>query len=193
VSMLESARKSTRLTSMAGKPKSAAECFGVRPIVWIVIALSVPAVFFLYHSTEPEEPRVTKASGDAQAQVTRPPPPSRVQPSVSGVRAEPTMVLSVPQSAAEVALVGPDPRAREPIPVLINELFSPDPEARMLAALRLSRRSLYATEAVPVLKKLSRDEPDPEVRQVMKEAILNIRGHVPAPFQFAIPKNKDAR
>src|SRR5688572_11766718 len=159
--MLESGAKSTKLTSMAGKPKSAAECFGVRPIVWFVILLSVPAVLFLYQSAEPEQPRITKAP--AAAQVTQPvQAPARLQPSAPIVRPDTVVLPSRPPAAAEVALVGPDPRAREPIPVLINELFSPGPEARMLAALRLSRRSLYATEAVPVLKKLSRDEPDPE-------------------------------
>ena len=85
--------------------------------------------------------------------------------------------------------MGTDLREHEPIAVLINELSSPDPQSRMTAAIRLSRRSVHATEALPVLKKLASEEPDPEVRQVMKEAILNIRGYVPPPFEGKVMRS----
>jgi hypothetical protein len=89
----------------------------------------------------------------------------------------------LPESRAEAALLGTDGRDAEPVTVLINELYSPDPETRSTAAMRLSQRSVHASEALPVLKKLAQEEPDPKVRAVMNEAILNIRGLVPSPFE----------
>jgi hypothetical protein len=170
---------------MADKPKNAVEIFGVRPQVWAGLALAVVVMVFCSRTgdVEPEKSVIFSSSAKERkpTQISQIPSPAPLKPRQS-------FHAPAGNSTLEGAALLTETRETEAIPVLVNELFSPDPETRMIAAMRLSRRSVYASEAVPVLRKLARDEPDPVVRAVMKEAILNIRGYVPSPFMNSIPK-----
>ncbi len=165
---------------MPEKPKSGPEIFGIRLQFWVGLVVAGVAVLFLLQSAQVDPSPETDLQ--VAAPMTKSLPDTPVEPRPARVL-EATAPVRTRDLPVEVPLALNDASANLPIPVLINELFSPDPEARMAAALRLSRRSLQASEAVPILKKLVHDEPDPKVREVMNEAILNIRGFVPDSFQ----------
>src|SRR5262245_13168915 len=141
---------------MAGNCKTEAELFGVRPQVWggLLVALGATLFFYAIASADPEGQLTI-------SQPTKEKKPAQTHSPALAVREARRVVRSgfVPEGV----VLATEGRESEPTTVLINELFSPDPEVRMTAALRLSRRSLHATEAVPVLKKLSEHEPDPKV------------------------------
>ena len=162
---------------MVGKPKTV-EIFGVRPQVWLGMVAAMLGLTVLYRTVEDEAMQEIKTPSLAQ----KTPQFSASRSAAPTVR-EAGLRVGPGELPVENIVLVTEGRENEPLPVLINELFSPDPETRMAAAARLSRRSLQASEAVPVLKQLSEDEQDPKVREVMKEAILNIRGFVPAPFE----------
>ena len=169
---------------MARKCKTGMEILGARPQIWFALILAALATLFFYRVRYAEPRRHPRNvpeinAGKMSAQVER--NQSTSSPAPSGVRGA-AHHASLPHLAVEAGLVGTDLREHEPVPVLINELFSPDPQVRMTAAMRLSRKSVYASEALPILKKLTPEESDPRVREAMKEAILNIRGFVPALF-----------
>jgi hypothetical protein len=58
------------------------------------------------------------------------------------------------------------------------------PEERAAAAFALGTLMFQAAEAVPIWQKISTDDPDKEVRENARVALLNIRGFVPAPKEF---------
>jgi hypothetical protein len=160
---------------MPGVPKTV-EIFGVRPLVWVSMAVAAAGLVFLFRIVGNEP-----ADDSRLQQVPVDPAPA---PAVREAR----LPANPAEFHAESVILATDGRENEPLSVLINELHSPDPETRMAAAMRLSRRGQRASEAVPVLKQLAQDERDSKVREVMNEAILNIRGFVPAPFE-GFPKN----
>ncbi len=65
----------------------------------------------------------------------------------------------------------------ESVKELIVELSSELPEIRLAAASELSRRSFSASEAVPALSKLAREDKDEQIRERAAEALRNIRGY----------------
>jgi hypothetical protein len=167
---------------MAGKPKSNVGIFGVRAQVWGAITLVIfgVAAFLSREAEEPETGSRSPAHPDQKHATSTNshaplPPPSRAA----------SRLLNAGELAStESGAFAGTSRENEPVSVLMNELFSPDPDVRMAAATILSRRSVYASEAIPVLRRASRDELDEQVRKRMKEAIMNIRGYVAPPNNF---------
>ena len=180
---------------MAGQSKTRTEPFGARLPFWTGLLLAALAILVFYRLRYPDPGRnagsaqiLPAAAEESAARVKLTALAPVDSPAPAPVRRSAAHVLPLSQLAIESGLVGPDVREHEPNAVLINELFSLDPQVRMTAAIRLSRRSVYATEAVPILKKLAPEEPDPRVRQIMNEAILNIRGYAPPPFEKALDR-----
>src|SRR5687767_3748852 len=155
---------------MGGKCKTRTEPFGVRLPFWIGLLLAALATLFFYlphypaPGWNPRSPQILPVPARKITTQVKPTTAQLDSPAPAPVRRS-AYVAPLPQLAVEAGLVGTDVREHEPIPVLINELFSLDPQVRMTAAIRLSRRSVYATEAIPVLRKLAPEEPDPSVRQ----------------------------
>src|SRR5688500_17975140 len=117
---------------MAGKEKAEGEIFGVRPQEWGALILAAVVTRLFYRPSYIERPSVPGLSPPAAVRTSTPaqraqpissPPPAQVRGAAH--------VAPLPQLAVEAGLVGTDVREHEPIPVLVNELFSPDPEVRM--------------------------------------------------------------
>lgn len=78
-----------------------------------------------------------------------------------------------------------DARSQTPREVasLLEELTSKDPFSRLIAAKQLGLWKEKARDAIPILKQLASDDPDPHVRIVAANALSSIQQAIDAPAQ----------
>jgi hypothetical protein len=73
------------------------------------------------------------------------------------------------------------------IPELISDLQSSDRQVRIRAVTELSRGSIFAFPAIPLLSDLANNESEGEIRELALRALYNIRGNDPAPRRLVSP------
>ncbi len=84
--------------------------------------------------------------------------------------------LDVIQRAAESPPPARDTSPEEDVRSAMEDLKSSDPFTRYAAALILKKKGAQAQPAVPLLRELAQDDPDPEVRQAASRAADAIQG-----------------
>src|SRR5262249_47237501 len=79
-------------------------------------------------------------------------------------------------SVAQVLADLDENQAKLVLPVLLNDLKADDSKVRRGAAYVLGQLGAAAKEATPILVKLQQDDPNADVRQAAKQALVKIRG-----------------
>lgn len=70
------------------------------------------------------------------------------------------------------------------VPELMERLSAPFPETRKAAADLLGKQGFAAATAIPALKQLAQSDPEEEVRERAREALMNIRGFSAPPRDY---------